>query len=65
MVREIISRGTTVMDCLNVELTELHSQLDSSYDGNKDKFFDNIKATVSNNLKPFFKSSNAKLLRFF
>ena len=59
MVREIISRGTTVMDCLNVELTELRSQLDSSYTGNKDKFFDNIKATVSNNLKPFFESSNA------
>ena len=63
MICEIISRGKTVIECLNVELTELRSQLDSSYDGNKEKFFDNIKATVANNLKPFFEASNAKLLR--
>jgi hypothetical protein len=63
MVKEIISRGKTVIECLNVEIAELRSKLDNTYDGNKDKFFDNIKATASNNLKPFFESSNAKLLR--
>ena len=63
MVKEIISRGKTVIECLNVEIAELRSKLDNTYDGNKDKFFDNIKATASNNLKTFFESSNAKLLR--
>ncbi len=61
MVKEIISRGKTVIECLNVEIAELRSKLDNTYDGNKDKFFDNIKATASNNLKPFFESSNANL----
>jgi hypothetical protein len=63
MVKEIISRGKIVIECLNVEIAELRSKLDNTYDGNKDKFFDNIKATAPNNLKPFFESSNAKLLR--
>jgi hypothetical protein len=63
MVVEIITRGKAVIDCLNVELAELRSQLDQTYEGNKDKFFDNIKASVTNSLKPFFEASNAKLLR--
>ena len=63
MIDAIINRGKIIIDCLNVELAEIRSKLDISYDGNKDRFFDNIKASVNNNLKPFFEASNSKLLR--
>ena len=63
MVVAIIERGKTLVDCLNSELNNLRIDLDSSYDGNKDKFFDNVKATVNNDLKHFLEASNAKLLR--
>jgi hypothetical protein len=46
MVVEIITRGKAVIDCLNVELAELRSQLDQTYEGNKDKFFEDQINTV-------------------
>ena len=63
MVQAIIDRGNALINCLNNELNALRIDLDQSYDGNKDKFFDNIKASVNNNLKPFLEASNAKLMR--
>ena len=63
MIDSIINRGRILVDCLNVELAEIRSKLEVTYDGNKDRFFDNIKASVTNNLKPFFEASNSKLLR--
>ena len=63
IIESIIDRGKVIVECLQVELTELRSALDVSYSGNKDKFFDNIKASVQSNLKSFFDASNAKLLR--
>ena len=63
IVESIIDHGIVIIDCLNTELCELKSNLDNSYNGNKEKFFDNIKATVQSDLKKFFDASNAKLLR--
>ena len=63
MVQAIIDRGNAFVNCLNNELNALRIDLDQSYDGIKDKFFDNIKASVNNYLKPFLEASNAKLMR--
>ena len=63
IVESIIDHGIVIIDCLNTELCELKSNLDNSYNGNKEKFFDNIKATAQSDLKKFFDASNAKLLR--
>ena len=63
MIDSIIARGKIIIDCLNVELSEIRNKIDQCYKGNKDRFIDNIKMTVSNNLKEYFESSNSKLLR--
>ena len=63
MVQAIIDRGNALINCLNNELNALRIDLDQSYDGNKDKFFDNIKASVNNNLKPFLEARNVQLMR--
>ena len=63
IVKSIIERGNVIVNCLNTELMELRSTLDLNYNGNKDRFFDNIKSTVQINLKSYFDTSNAKLLK--
>ena len=60
--KAIENRCKTMIDSTNIELAELKSSLDS-YEGNKERFFDNIKSTVTNDLRQFFESGNQKLLR--
>lgn len=67
MIDSIINRGKVLVECLNIELAEIRSRLQVTTcsllvgHGNKDRFFDSIKASVTNNLKPFSKGSNSKL----
>ena len=63
IIDSIIEHGNVMIDCINVELTQLRCNLDNCYNGNKDKFFDNILSSVQTSLKSFLDSSNAKLLR--
>ena len=63
MIDSIIDRGKVIIDCLNVELSEIRVKLDKCYSGNKDSFIENIKITVKNNLKEYFEASNSKHLR--
>ncbi len=63
IIDSIIDYGQVMIDCIDVELTQLRSNLDVCYNGNKDKFFDNILSSVKTSLKSFLDSSNAKLLR--
>ena len=44
------------------DLLEIKESL-INYDGNKERFFDTIKATVTTDLKSFFDAGNNKLLR--
>ena len=62
IIDSIIDRGRNLVECLHTELREIRSRQEVTNDGNKDLFFDNIKASVTNNLKPFFKVSNSKFL---
>ena len=63
IIDSIIEHGNVMIDCINVELTQLRCNLDNCYNGNKDKFFDNILSSVQTSLKSFLDSSNSKLLR--
>ena len=63
IIEAILDHGKLLTDCINVELIQLKSEPDSCYNGNKDKFFENIKLAAQSSLKNFFDASNAKLLR--
>jgi hypothetical protein len=63
IIEAILDHGKILIDCINVELIQLKSELDICYNGNKEKFFENIKLAAQSSLKNFFDASNAKLLR--
>ena len=58
----IINRLTAIIESLNQDLLTLKASL-TTYNGDIEKFFDNIKATVTVDLKSFIDSGNQKLLR--
>jgi len=58
----LVDRCTNIINATNIELIELKSTLDT-YEGNKERFFDNVKSTVTNDLKQFLDAGNQKLLR--
>ena len=51
MINAIIDRGRKLCDSFNLELREYRSNLDLAYDGNTDRFMDNLKSLASSNLK--------------
>jgi hypothetical protein len=58
----LVERCTAIINATNVELCELKSTLDN-YEGSKERFFDNVKASVTNSLKSFLDAGNQKLIR--
>ncbi len=42
MVKKIITRGKTVIDCLIVELAKIRNQHNHTYDDNKDTFLEKL-----------------------
>jgi hypothetical protein len=60
MIRAIIDRGEKLVDSLNVELQEYKSKLDLAYDGNTERFMENIRASVNDNLKELLEARSQK-----
>ncbi len=60
MIRAIINRGENLVDSLNVELQEYKSKLDLAYDGNTERFMENIRASVSDNLRALLETRSNK-----